>query len=63
MRDQVFFFPLVRCVCYLQKMGLAEMFTGIDRVAFELFLDTQELVVLGQTLGANTSGKEEVECE
>lgn len=52
-REAYFFFSSGGFVCYLQKMGVAEMFTCIDRVAIELFLDAQELVVLGQTLGAN----------
>lgn len=36
----------------LQKVGLAEVLSGVDRVTIELLLDTEELVVLGQTFGA-----------
>jgi hypothetical protein len=37
---------------YLQKVGLAEVLTGIDGVASELLFDAEELVVLGQALRA-----------
>jgi hypothetical protein len=37
---------------YLQKVGVAEVLTGVDRVASKLLLNAQELVVLGQALRA-----------
>jgi hypothetical protein len=36
----------------LQQMGLAEVLSGVDGVTSKLFLDTEKLVVLGQTLRA-----------
>jgi len=42
---------------YLQKVGVAEVLTGVDRVASKLFLNAQELVVLGQALRARERGK------
>jgi hypothetical protein len=42
-------------------MGLAEVLTGVDRVAVELLLNAEQLVVLGQALRAITRGEREEE--
>lgn len=53
-----FFFYLVGDGGYLQKVGVAEVLTGVDRVASKLLLNAQELVVLGQALRAKNENGE-----
>jgi len=43
---------------HLQEMSLAEVLSGVDRVAVELLLNAEQLVVLGQALGARESNEE-----